>query len=186
MRKKIKVIDQTLTIDPGWHTGWAWWTAPEFESLDCKECLSDLGVYNVSTAKYLKTTVDRINYMADQFQDLLEDKLPDMVWIEGTAIWVGSLKSMVAAKRGDIMTLSYLVGAYVQACNAHGVECDIVTAPEWKGQMTDAMVAVKVEEVTGYGLGHYPQHTLDAVGMGMGSFGLLESKVKYYRRKRND
>lgn len=190
MRKKILICNRTLTVDPGWHTGWAWWTVPSLayresdKKKDADNCLTDLGVFNVSRAKGIKTTVDRINYMGDQFERLVNQLMPEMVWIEGTAVWSGSLKSMTAAKRGDIMTLSYLVGTYIRVCSQYGAECDLVTAPEWKGQMTDEMVACKVEEVTDYGLDDYPQHTLDAVGIGLSGFGVLENKVKYNRRRK--
>lgn len=186
MRTPIEIIDSTLTVDPGWHTGWAWWKAPKKlvqSGQDiCRSYLKEYGIINLSRAK---SVTDKFEYMCDRFETLVCELEPEMVYIEGTAIWEGSLKSMTAAKRGNIMTLSYLIGGYMRELNRRGIDYKIISANDWKGQANDSVIATKCDEIMGIGLDHCEQHTLDAIGIGLSGFGLLERKVKYKRGKRN-
>ena len=189
LRKPIEIIDRTLTVDPGWHTGWAYWEEPDWaywqESDNLLEVsrkwLQKYGVLNIKKVKH--GPMSRFNYMWVRFESLLKMN-PQRVYIEGTAIWGNSLKSMTAAKRGDIMTLSYLIGGYMHACTTKSIDCIIISANDWKGQSTDEVIARKCDDLFQIGLNQCTQHTLDAIGMGMSGFGLLERKQVYTRGKR--
>ena len=156
-------LNHSLTIDPGDHTGWAYWIG---------DSCPIVGQYNVSVKKDMILTEDDLAFLMRKFSELLDRwDACTRVYIEGVELWEGSLRSMTSAKRGNVFKLAYLVGGYFNEARRQGIETRILPARQWKGQMPNAVLEQRVLRLNGQ---HYPSdHILNAVGIGFSRAGLL-------------
>lgn len=115
--------------------------------------------------------------MSEQFEYLVNTGIVKTVYLEGTQAYSSSV-SIAAIKKGSLFELSYLVGRYEQICADNNVDCKIINAPEWKGQMTKEATAAKIKILNG--IIYSSDHITDAVGMGFGIMNMLQwKKIKY-------
>jgi len=173
MTMQIKHKDQTytrmLTIDVGDHTGWAFW--------DGEKIPSKYGMIELD--RKCKRMEEQLGYMQLRFRNLVKELDPVICVLEGVEIWANDLRSMTAAKRGNLTKLSYLVGMYAATCLENDVEVHILVAREWKGQLKDPMVMSRVYHLTNIYFTKSQQHIADAVGIGLSLQGL------FYRTNNN-
>ena len=94
-----QVLTRALSVDPGDHSGWAFWTGT---------LLPRVGQFNVSRGKQVKILEDELSCQWKEFCQLLDNLHPKIVFLEGVEFWEGSLKSVTAAKRQNLSKLSYL------------------------------------------------------------------------------
>lgn len=154
MNKKLKLLRHTVTIDPGLHTGIARWNGTAFPK-----------VTTFMLPKKTRTLEERLRVAATWFEGYLlsREGVPRTAIIEGVEIF-DTLKSMTAAKRGDISWLAYLVGVYTNIAWMYGLDVRIITARQWKGQLSKKGTVLRVKRINGQ---VYPNdHTTDAVAMG--------------------
>lgn len=146
------MLKNALTIDPGMHTGWAYWhTRTQLPATGQFFCCD----------KHLPSYVE---FMCQHLDILLDRRSPTCVYIEGAEVWGDSLKSITSAKRGDIFKLAYLIGAYVKTASDY-CKVEIVTARAWKGQMTKAATQARVKRILG--VEYQSEHVSDAVAFGL-------------------
>lgn len=160
-----KRLNRVLTVDPGWNTGWAYWTRGSFHPST-----------GILISKYTDPT-DKLNDLSDQFGQLLTIQNPRFVMMEGTSFWVESLKSQVSFSRGDAIYLTYLIGQYMRECYLQKKKFDLILAIDWKGQMDDKKVKKRVlrRNAVDYKQfhGQYWPHVTDAVGIGLWMLGIF-------------
>jgi hypothetical protein len=156
-----------LTVDPGFHTGVAYWKDGLLRSFES---------FNVSTAKAIKTDEDRLRDMWKKFDGYLQDLEFDVsiCYIEGVEAWGGSLKSRTAGARGDLSKLAYLVGGFCFICLLRDIEFKVIKVREWKGNLPKSVVESRVRK----GIIGLPEltneHTIDAIGIGLSKLGRLQ------------
>lgn len=163
--KTRAALEYVIAIDPGWHTGYAFW-----ENLSKKKRAPDeVGTLEAAKVRDPYVKMDRL---WDDLYDLgfshggldLESAI-----VECTGFWGSSEKSIQCAKMGHLTKLSELVGGYIRVFRARGVETHIFEAREWKGTMPDSAVKARVRRATGMSFAN--QHIYDAVGMGLAVVG---------------
>jgi len=167
-----QTFKRTLTVDVGDHTGWAFW--------DGQQDPKDWGMLVLD--KHIDGMENQLGNMQIQFKYLLEELKPRLCILEGVEFWAGNLRSVTAAKRGNLSKLSYLVGMYGASCFERGISIRIIPAREWKGQLKDPMVLSRVQDLTGIQLKKSEQHIADAIGMGLSLQGMFYRTVKNPQR----
>lgn len=175
----MQILNNVLTIDPGDHTGWAYWTGTIYP---------DTGHIDLSHAKSIITLEDQLTFMWKAFSGLLDNLQPFSVYIEGVEYWEGSFKSVTAAKRQNLSKLAYLVGGYANEARRRGMQVYLPPAREWKGQMSNSILESKVLRLLNKS---YPsEHILNAVGIGLSQMGILQNTEKspqrFKKHKRRD
>ena len=161
------MLNDILTVDPGFHTGYAYWKGDKYPVT---------GSLNLSKGKKVVEPEMKFEDMWGKFEALIKSYNPEICFIESVEHWGGSLKSRVASVRGDLATLSYLVGGYGNICKQHGVVWCLVSAKQWKGQLPNSALVERVKLINGQ---EYPnEHILCAVGIGLAKMGLLNWKSK--------
>lgn len=173
MSKRIKVTDTKLkfpkgvfTVDVGVNTAVAVWEG----AIIPKTFLSTVR----------GTTVDTVRHQADFLLDLIYNYEPTEVLMESPEVWGDSLISITSAKRGNLGWLYMLCGAFIQACNTmDGCRTGkdrciarLVTANEWKGQLSKEATAKRLFTMTG--VSYKSEHVADAVAMGVALFNRKE------------
>jgi len=163
---KPTMSQRCLTVDPGWNTGWAFWgnntVAP-----------SATGQYilkNKLRAKGTRTE-DKLNYMFEQFEEVLNDLEPIFLYVEGTELWTTSTTSMASASSGNLFVLTYLIGGYLSMANRYGLLTRLIPANQWKGQLSKTAVQKRIFRRIGEV--YVTDHIADAVGMGLSLKGEL-------------
>lgn len=160
-----KSLNLIMMVDPGFNgTGWAFWNGTAFPTT---------GRFSLKRDK-VSDIVQRINKMSDEFNALIQIardtwKVKKVI-IEGTDFRPGSLKGSVAASSGAVVKLSYLVGSYVSVCRYNDVECEIIEASSWKGNLPKEVVGERIYRLN---CTRYREHEEEAVGMGFGKLGIL-------------
>jgi hypothetical protein len=171
----VQYLDKVLTVDPGIHTGFAYWQ---------NDLYPKFSQFNVRTKqKNLRTEEQQLSDLNIQFGATLAIYLPKLVLIEGVEFWEGSMKSLASAKRQNLSKLAYIVGMYSSECLHYGIEFRIIPARVWKGQMTDDILARKIFNLNKK---EYPtEHILNAVGIGFSTMGcFLNTKNQPSRAKK--
>lgn len=156
-----KKFTRFVAVDPGWHTAFAVFAKGELNETRIENC----------PVKLKSDREAQIKYMIDTFRRVLKDiGAFDALILEGVQVYSSSVKSQIAAYRGDTVALAQLVGAYTsigyEMCN----EVHVVLPREWRGTMPDGVVVNRVKRATG---GTYPEHISDAVGIGLSALGKL-------------
>ena len=154
---------RTLTVDPGMNTGWAFW--------DGHIIPKATGVFRIQRIK--KSVISESAQLQElwmQFKNILEFFNPQLVIIENTSWWPGSVKSFAAINSGDLRKLTLLTGGYCLYANIYDAEWELVIPSKWKGQLTDkalkAHIKLKIHK-------EYRQHEQEAVGIGLWKSGIL-------------
>lgn len=146
-------IESFLTVDPGFNTGAAYWH---------RNCDGPGTEYFIVPGK---GTSHKLKWAWDRFDDLLECRDPDAVFIESTQLWQESLTSLTSGSTGDLLTLTLLIGGYARICQTRKMMFELLPAQQWKGQMNKDTVARRIFREIGL---RFPNsHVTDAVGMGM-------------------
>lgn len=167
----IKNFHRVLTIDPGWTSGWAFFRG------DLNPYFGDFRLDHTIKEKEL-----RLDDMVRKYAELIDRLRPKLVYIEETDFRPGSLKSDVSHRMGHIHTLSYLIGGlFTLTVFYKRMECRLLPAISWKGNMNDNAVRARVYSITGR---NYPNpHITDAVGMGLSRMGVFNKPKRKVRHK---
>jgi hypothetical protein len=150
----MEFLDKSITVDCGLHTAYAIWDGsnqPETGEFHHNGKLNCFGRSRlcICFGQLLNTF----------YQDI------DIVYLEGTQKYY-NLISQTAIAKGTLFELSYLVGRYEQLVIDVDLECKIINAPEWKGQMTKDITEAKIRMLNDRI--YSSEHIMDAVGMGFG------------------
>ena len=159
-----------MTVDPGFGgTGWALWAYGELKPLD-------FGVIHISRQAKSAFHID-----GGGIRHSLEERSRSLMVKVGTVLkrpellcvqveWpqlFASGRGMASAARGDLGSV-YLAAAMVAAAAWHcGIAVNFLPVNEWKGQLSKEQVEHRVCRALKCKIGHYPNHALDAVGMGL-------------------
>lgn len=157
MRTKLPRLVNCVTIDVGRHTALAAWDGSAFpitHEFVWREKITDLGFYVCEMSKNLNNALI----------DIRGTRLAEFIQIEGVGFWGSSEKSRVSASRGDLFTVSYLVGAYIVIAGRFTRDIRVVSALQWKGQLSKTGTAARVKRING--MTYKSEHTTDAVAMG--------------------
>lgn len=138
-----------LTIDPGVNTGWAVWQDSSPEPLFT-------GVFSAPEGNNFE---GKIMYLMLQFRNLIQMYEPELTVIEGVE-QLGSSKSRAAGASGALIKLAYIVGVYCATARFF----KLMNAHEWKGNMDDKGVSMRVKRRLGK---DYRRHEVEAVGIGL-------------------
>jgi len=166
--KKSRYLNKTVTTDPGWNTGLAYWTGDKFPITDI--------IKEPPKRKKIRLEPERMNYMFEKFSAYIHVKNPDLVIIEGVEMWTGSTRSMTSAARGNLFALAYLVGGYINISYKFDAEVKLVyprggkDRQTWKGQLTAEAVAKRIHRINKK---EYPEHIREAVGIGFSYMRML-------------
>ena len=126
---------------------------------------------------------DGIFAMINQLEHWLDEVRPPRLAIDRIVCELpenfGSAVGMAAAARGDVVWLSFCVGVLAGRSGDTGQEFDVYPVREWKGNMSKAMTAKRIEKrlkETGVEwrllLSRDRSHDWDACGVGLHSLGL--------------
>ena len=164
IKRKLKELDNCVTVDVGKNTAMAFWDGTFFPSVELIQYTHKI---STDVVKYLTT-------MKKSFKEMLfANAKPKgsafiqpykFIQIEGVELWDKSDKSLTSAKRKDLFYLSYLVGFYGCIASDFTNDLRIVNAPEWKGQLTKAGTVSRVKRING--IVYENEHKTDAVAMG--------------------
>lgn len=147
------IPDKVLTVDTGLTTAWAFWNGTVFPQVDYFTCPKNLN------------QIDRIKYMLTCFEAKIALLSPVKIILEMVEFWEGSDKSRMATVRGDTFTLALLIGAYVAKAIEYKINVELLTAREWKGQLSKEATAWRVAHINGQF--YINEHITDAVAMGL-------------------
>jgi hypothetical protein len=152
-------------VDPGLNTALAYFDEGTLKTTDIFKCPKDKKGSDSVSRK------EQLHLMGKEFQRMLSN-IPSYttVFIEGVQVYSSSMKSCVAAFRGDTVFLSQLVGVYMHICDTLGKNVYILLPREWRGNMPDAVVVERIKRRLGV---VYPEHISDAVGIGLSVLGRL-------------
>lgn len=154
-----------MTVDPGLSgTGLAVWVPDSDQPLLTKSLSlnSKLEHYKRSRS-YKRLFAEFIDY---------ETKGIEVCYIEWPRMFESAGGHMSSAK-GDIHKLVFLVSCFANACWERGIEYRELPVNDWKGTMSKEMVAERVADRLLCDPKEYPNHVMDAVGMGLYVKGLL-------------
>jgi len=146
-------LDDALTVDPGFDTGWAYWIG------------LPTPVTGFFSAPKVSDTAVKIGALADNFRKILAAKNPRRVFIEDQWFSEFSLNSMTSVKSGAFKKLTWVVGGYIVVCSEFNIVPELIAPIRWKGNMNDAAVRARVKLITGDEFSN--SHICDAVGIGL-------------------
>lgn len=160
--RNVAALEGALTIDPSIeNVGWAWWDGTDSPYT---------GVVHVKRQRGPMPLGKRLTLLGTHIKSVVF-VLPEVnrVIIEEPEYWsAGSMASVGSGSLGILTIAAGYIAALVQAMTE--AEVIMVQARAWKGTMSKAVVASRVERVNGK---TYHDHELDAVGMGFGIAGVL-------------
>lgn len=154
------IPNEQLFIDPGFHTGYAYFTG------DVKPITGSF--------KYNKNAINDniphyLSLMSDKFLSMLnlfESKNQKIQYITFEYIEeYDSLKSSVSISSGSLFKLGLLIGVYADVAYDKGIPYRLLLAREWKGQLSKAATALRVKRINNQT--YKSDHITDAVGMGL-------------------
>jgi Holliday junction resolvasome RuvABC endonuclease subunit len=152
----MKFLSDVLTVDPGNHTGYAYWFGTDDPAT---------GQFNIPRKKTVVLPHEKFDHMMSNFHAILESFNPHVVVIEDVRVYGSSAVSMASATRGDLIGLARLVGGYCECCRGRSIRYQLIPAVAWKGQMPDAAVRVHVQTVLGRE--YKSEHVISALGIGL-------------------
>ena len=157
----MSTLTSVLTVDPGDHTGWAFWEGDIFPRT---------GIVHLEHSEIGLEDPDRIHILGKLFRKLIATLNPKLVVIEGVNLWGGSAKSQASASRGDSFYLAKAIGAFTYIAKQSGAAVQYINVNQWKGQLPKEEVLRRIKLFNGL---EYPNHIGDAVGIGMHLMGVL-------------
>ena len=157
-------LQNVLTIDPGEHTGWAYWNGGEVPA--------EVGQFNSATLKAGKSLEHQLKQMREEFCLLImKFKGLNHVYVEGVEFLSSDFMSVVAAKHENLVKISSRIDVYSKICQELGIDFTLISANRWKGQMGNDEVSLRVYRSIQQ---HYPQpHMTNSVGIGLSIMGRL-------------
>jgi hypothetical protein len=167
-----KTLHNVITVDPGWNTGIAYW-------LGDNKPITKI-IKEPPRRKIIKVEPSRLKYMFAQFSAIINSFIdtPDDCYIEGVEMWSGNVRSLTSAQRGNLFSLAYLVGGYIEICHRKNIIVRLVYPRGnkakgqvmWKGQLNTKKLTKRIQRINGL---TYPEHIREAVGIGFSVMGVL-------------
>lgn len=154
-----------LTIDPGTiATGVAKWRADMWEN---PVPPFDVELVRTPKAVLQRDWLDKVAWQRDRFQALVGDDNVIEVFVELPMKFEGVKGDMVSAK-GDLVKLTFLVGAFYGVCQDLGIPFEPVPVIEWKGQLPKPVVEKRIRDALGVKrCTSFTADVWDAVGIGL-------------------
>jgi len=161
---------RVLCIDPGIrHLGYAFWKEIRRGPRTPTRAPCNTGLITTPKGMHWEDTV--YEELGAWLVDYITVHMVRTVVIEFAEFWGDSARSQQAAKRGDLLRLTFLVGALGQVVYAL---CDrkavIVEPTMWKGDMPKAVMKRRVRRALHR---KYREHEYDGVAMGLRIMGKL-------------
>ncbi len=166
-----------ITVDPGWNTA---------ITLYKHKVPQQLLLIKLMPNEKKERTTEKVRMLGETFESTLfrlhqqysTDVFNLQIRIEGVGLWGDNMRSLTAAKRGDLFNLSYLVGAYVKSSYSFTNDVDLLDVRKWKGQIPNNVLAKRVnlflfQNNLGTHRLRKNEHIHSAVGMAMSEFGIL-------------
>lgn len=148
-------LSNFISVDPGYNTACVcFWK---------EACHS---IFIRPSPMYSNNEIDKIYYLCDNFSFALIEHKPDLVIIEGTAMYQESLKSITSASKGDLLKLNRLIGAYIHVAIENSINVKLIAPQEWKGQMSKKATMLRVKREV-YLPEKLNEHIIDALGIGL-------------------
>lgn len=169
-KKDKRFLNRLLTVDPGNHTGWAYWygrITPIYGTI----------VFD----KRLSETTEQVCNMAHRFTNLVQNIRQqngdiDKIVMENVSYWSGSMISLTATTRGDLFKLAFYIGAYIDRAGMMSIPVELKQPMHWKGQLTRNAVIHRVELITD--ISHINEHEASAIGIGLNEMGIFKDVTK--------
>jgi Holliday junction resolvasome RuvABC endonuclease subunit len=152
-----------ISIDPGMHTGWAYWEDGE---------LADYGQYSIKHDDLGKD----LHALFQDISMLFARLKPDRILVEFPNMWAGSAVSAAASASGDLLKLAAMVGGIMALGHEIGSTVSIVLPAKWKGQLDKDAVKVRVKR--SLGIDEKSSHMNDAIGIGLWALGKFRIENK--------
>lgn len=156
-----------LSIDPGLGgTGWALWKERDWaEARPPARC----GVLTPAAKDWLEASAD----LAAQLTGFLAQYQVTVLYCEQPAFF-DSPTGQAAAKRGDLLKLTFVTGRFAEVARTAGVDFVPVPVNLWKGQMPKEAVIRRILNRLGVReLTQAHSHAWDAIGIGMYAKGVF-------------
>jgi Holliday junction resolvasome RuvABC endonuclease subunit len=100
--------------------------------------------------------------------EFLSEYAPETVFIEYPEFMPDSVKGYTAAAKGDLLKLTFLVGALAQALQAAGYRVVLVPVHVWKGQLSKKIVEARIKREIPEVVKLNPKsHSWDSIGIGL-------------------
>lgn len=165
-------FERLITLDPGLGgTGWAFWD--HLES-GLAVAPGQTGCLHPSREEHqsIGNLVQRCYELQGQLESLCIAIQPRSAGVEFPVLFAGSAMSLASAGSGDLFKLTCLTGGLLAVLTRYIEVHEIRLLPPagWKGQMNKKIVGNRVKLAIG---STYPNHILDAVGMGLSMIGEL-------------
>jgi Holliday junction resolvasome RuvABC endonuclease subunit len=161
---------RVLCIDPGIrHLGYAFW--PEIRRGPKRHTVAPKDTGLLTTPKGVQWEDAVYECMASWLVEYITVHHVRIVVIEGVEFWADSTRSQVAAKKGDLLRLTFLVGALGQVVYALCDKKAVIVEPTlWKGDMPKPVMKARVRRALHR---KYREHEYDGVAMGLRIMGKL-------------
>lgn len=161
---------RVLCIDPGIrHLGYAFWKEIRRGTKTRTVAPTDTGL--ITTPKGMQWEDAVYERMAAWLVEYITVHRVRYVVIEGVVFWADSTRSQVAAKKGDLFRLMFLVGALGQVVYALCEKKAVIVEPDmWKGDMPKPVMKARVRRALHR---KYREHEYDGVAMGLRIMGKL-------------
>lgn len=152
-----------ITIDVGLNTGYAIWgnenTLIKHGEIKTYEKSREMNLYKISKS-------------LDILLDIPKEKITKAV-IEGVE-YQFSLKSFTSTIRGNTFYLAYMVGVIAGLFIERNIYFKIITARQWKGQLTKTATRLRAERALPFLKSEkLSEHVIDAIGIGLSEQGRL-------------
>ncbi len=149
-----------ITVDPGISgTGIATW-APDR--------LAPVYTKSIIIPEPREDWVERMRLMSEEFYQTLKAQQESIskVYIEYPKL-MQTASGMASAQRGDVFKLMCFVGVLAAQCWRYNTEFIPLPVNDWKGVLPKGVVAQRVAARLKCSARAYPNHVMDAVGMGL-------------------
>jgi hypothetical protein len=165
-------FNRLITLDPGLGgTGWSFWDSLENGAAAKPQ---QTGCLRPSRGEHqnMQNLVQRCYELQGQLESLCIAIQPRSAGVEFPVLFSGSAMSLASAGSGDLFKLTCLTGGLLAVLTRfiEVSEIRLLTPASWKGQMNKKILYNRVKLALGT---TYPNHTLDAVGMGLSMIGQL-------------
>lgn len=152
-----------ITIDPGFNgTGWASWEAELWDD-------KTRGPINwgVMRTKKFKSLEERGYAYYEGALLLFSTIKPTVAYVEWPQFFASTGLGHTAAGRGDLGMVYFAASIIMAAAWVHDVAIYQITVRSWKGQLSKEQIAYRVSKALQCPMNKFPNHALDAVGIGL-------------------
>lgn len=152
-----------IAVDPGFGgTGWAVWPLRRRIRIAHPE---STGTVNPPKSGEMEEE-ERAGFLFNELLRLFDRIGPDRVFIEWPEFFPGT-KGHTSAARGDFTRLVLAASIVASAGWWAKAKVHFVPVTMWKGQLTKVVVAKRVAKALQCQTNRYPNHVMDAVGLGL-------------------